>query len=337
MNNYSLAREYTSPEINWQQQYKDSITTIEALCEQLELNIKQLPFSFPANQQFPLRVPKSYIARIQKSNPFDPLLLQVLPHAYEENIVFGYGTDPVGDLESTKGPGLIKKYHGRTLLLATSRCAIHCRYCFRRHFPYESHNPRKDAWHSAIKEIRNDFSIKEVILSGGDPLVLSESELKKIIKQLEFIPHIERLRIHTRLPVVIPDRINKEFIQLINKCKLDVIIVLHINHYQELDHELRNKLLQLSSTKCTLLNQSVLLRDINDNADVLAKLSEAMFKANVLPYYLHVLDKVQGAAHFDVSEPEARKIMDELTSKLPGYLVPRLVKEEAGFPAKTLI
>ena len=267
----------------------------------------------------------------------NPLLLQVLPHAYEENTVLGYSADPVGDLESVKSPGLIKKYHGRVLLLATSRCAIHCRYCFRRHFPYESHNPRKDALHTAIKEIRNDFSIKEVILSGGDPLVLSEPELKKIIDPLESIPHIERLRIHTRLPVVIPDRISKEFIRLINQCKLDVVIVLHVNHHQELDLELQNKLTQLSSTKCTLLNQSVLLRDINDNVDVLVKLSEALFKANVLPYYLHILDKVQGAAHFDIHESKARKIMTELTSKLPGYLVPRLAKEEAGYPAKTLL
>ncbi len=337
MNHYSLAREYASPEINWQQQYKESITNIDTLCKELDLQTSQLPFSLSANQQFRLRVPRSYVRRMQKSNPFDPLLLQVLPHIYEENIAMEYSLDPVGDLQNIKSPGLIKKYHGRALLLTTSCCAIHCRYCFRRHFPYTSHNPQKDAWSIAIKKIASDLSIKEVILSGGDPLVLSESKLEKIIRQLESIKHVERLRIHTRLPATIPDRINSELIQLINNTKLQVVIVLHINHFQELDHQLQDKLRQLSASKCTLLNQSVLLRGINDNVDVLTKLSEALFKANVLPYYLHILDKVQGATHFEVSESKACEIMKELTKKLPGYLVPKLAKEEAGKPAKTLV
>lgn len=333
----SLPREQPCSEINWQQQYKESITSIDDLCKQLDLQIDQLPFSASAHEQFRLRAPKSYISRMQKSNPYDPLLLQILPHAFEENTVIGYSTDPVADLQSTKSHGLIKKYNGRVLLLATSRCAIHCRYCFRRHFPYNLHNPRKDAWRRAMSEIAQDTNIKEVILSGGDPLVLPEEELSKIIDPLEAIKHVERLRIHTRLPVVIPDRINDEFIQLVNTTKLKTIIVLHINHPQEIDYLLQNKLLELSSAKCTLLNQSVLLRDINDKADVLIKLSEELFKVNVLPYYLHLLDKVQGAAHFDICETDAQNIMAEVTSKLPGYLVPKLVKEEAGFPSKTLV
>ncbi len=337
MNTYSLAREYPSSELNWLHQYKNSITSIESLCKELEIHANQLPFSVPAHQQFHLRVTKSYIQRMQKSNPHDPLLLQVLPHVHEENKVLGYYTDPVGDLESCKSPGLIKKYNGRALLLTTSRCAVHCRYCFRRHFPYTLHNPRKDDWHLAINKINSDTSIEEVILSGGDPLVLPEENLVKIFKQLETIDHVKRLRIHTRLPVVIPDRINNNFLQLINNTNLQIIIVLHLNHYQELDCYLKNKLRELSSAKCILLNQSVLLKNINDNVNTLTKLSEALIEATVLPYYLHILDKVQGAAHFNVTEEQARKIMSTVATKLPGYLVPRLVKEQSGHPAKTLI
>ncbi len=337
MNIHSLAREHPSSETVWQQQYKDSITSIDTLCNALDLQATQLPVSLFGNQQFPLRVPWSYVQRMQKSNPQDPLLLQVFPHAHEDNKIAGFSKDPVGDLSSIKSIGLLQKYHGRALLLATSRCAVHCRYCFRRHFPYSSQNPRHDAWQSAIHELTGDASLKEVILSGGDPLVLHETELAKLISQLEAIPHIERLRIHTRLPVVIPSRINHDLIELINNIKLKVVIVLHINHAQEINNQLQNKLQELSNTRCTLLNQSVLLRNVNDTSDTLIRLSEALFQANVLPYYLHILDKVQGAEHFDVNEPQARKIMREVASRLPGYLVPRLVKEESGYASKTLI
>lgn len=337
MNIHSLTREYPSPEKNWQQQYKDSITNIDTLCDALDLQFNQLPLSISAFQQFPLRVPWSYVQRMQKCNPQDPLLLQVLPHAYEEHVASGFSKDPVGDLKSITSPGLLQKYNGRALLLATSRCAIHCRYCFRRHFPYSLQNPRKDVWQQAINEITKDLSIKEVILSGGDPLVLQENELTKLISKLESISHIERLRIHTRLPVVIPARINEDLIRLVNNTKLKVVIVLHINHAQELDIQLQNKLRDLSTSRCTLLNQSVLLRNINDKSGTLIQLSEALFQASVLPYYLHILDKVQGAAHFEVCETQARKIIREVANKLPGYLVPKLVKEEAGHASKTLI
>lgn len=337
MNISSLAQQHPSSEINWQQQYKDSITTIDALCDALDLQINQLPLSYSASQQFPLRVPWSYVQRMQKSNPQDPLLLQILPHAHEENHVASFSKDPVGDLASIKSPGLLQKYHGRALLLATSRCAIHCRYCFRRHFPYSSQNPRYDAWENAINEIAKDMSINEVILSGGDPLVLNDDELSSLIAQLESISHIKRLRIHTRLPVVIPARINKDLISWTNNTKLKVVVVLHINHAQELDNQLQKQLRELSTTNCTLLNQSVLLRNINDESDILIELSEALFQAGILPYYLHLLDKVEGASHFEVCETQARKIMHELASKLPGYLVPRLVKEESGHTSKTLV
>ncbi len=321
----------------WQLEYKSSITNIDQLCQILGLKTEQLPTSSQANEQFKLRVPRSYVERMQRENPNDPLLLQVLPSAYEDNTINGYIKDPVGDLKSIKSPGLLQKYNGRALLLATSRCAIHCRYCFRRHFPYSTQNPRIDSWSSAIQELQQDQSISEVILSGGDPLVLDDHELEKLIKKLEPIAHIKRLRIHTRLPVVIPNRINDELLKWVGETRMKVIMVLHINHANEINKEIHNKLKKLTETDCVLLNQSVLLKNINDRASSLINLSESLFESGVLPYYLHLLDKVEGAAHFDVSETDAREIMREITKHLPGYLVPRLVKEIASEQSKSLI
>ena len=321
----------------WQLEYKTSFTNIEQLCQKLELKIEQLPFSIKAHKQFQLRAPQSYVARMQKSNPQDPLLLQILPTSDEDKNEYGYLKDPVGDLQNIKAPGLLQKYKGRALLLATSRCAINCRYCFRRHFPYSSQNPRHDSWTQALQELQQDQSITEVILSGGDPLVLDDLELAKLVKNLEAITHIKKLRIHTRLPVVIPNRINDELLAWINHSRLKVIMVLHINHAQEINNELYKKLNKLNNINCTLLNQSVLLRNINDRASSLIELSEALFNTGVLPYYLHLLDKVEGAAHFDVTEETARTLMQEVSQQLPGYLVPKLVKEISGEQAKTLI
>lgn len=310
---------------------------MDTLCEALELQADQLSVSRAACRQFPLRVPWSYVERMRKSDPRDPLLLQVLPHALEEQESAGFGPDPVGDLACVKSPGLLKKYHGRALLLATSRCAIHCRYCFRRHFPYALQNPRGDAWRSALEEIAGDPSIEEVILSGGDPLVLTDREIAQLVGQLQTIPHVKRLRVHTRLPVVIPERISAELLDWIECSELDIVVVVHVNHPRELDHKLQEKLRTLSGARCHVLNQSVLLRDVNDDADILVELSERLFEAGVLPYYLHLLDKVQGAMHFDVDEAAACTIMKEVAARLPGYLVPRLVREQAGEPGKTQV
>jgi len=322
---------------NWQLEYKTSITNIEQLCQTLGLNIEQLPISTQANKQFQIRVPMSYVERMQHSNPNDPLLLQVLPTHHEENHIEGYLKDPVGDLQSIKTPGLLQKYNGRALLLATSRCAIHCRYCFRRHFPYSAQNPRHDNWTQAVHELQLDHSITEVILSGGDPLVLDDSELAKLVSKLESIEHIQRLRIHTRLPVVIPNRISDELLNWISNSRLKIIMVLHINHAQEINTPLYTNLQKLKNINCTLLNQSVLLQNINDQSSSLVNLSEALFNAGVLPYYLHLLDKVDGAAHFDVCKENARKLMREITKQLPGYLVPKLVMEIPGEQSKSLI
>ncbi len=345
----SLTREYTFSEpttllnrkekkqVSWQHEYKSSVSNFEELCDLLNIRLDQLPISLSSHNQFPLRVPKSYIQRMEKSNPNDPLLLQILPIINEQQIVKGFTKDPVGDLQSIKSTGLLQKYEGRALLLATSRCAIHCRYCFRRHFPYSEQNPRHDAWQQALNELENDTSIHEVILSGGDPLVLSDSQLKSLVKKIEAIRHIKRLRIHTRLPVVIPNRICDEMLDWITHTNLKIIVVLHINHAQEINQEFIIKIQQLAKTQCTLLNQSVLLKNINDNSTCLINLSEALFANKILPYYLHTLDKVEGAAHFDVSETRARKLMQEIANQLPGYMVPKLVKEMPGQAAKSLI
>ncbi len=274
---------------------------------------------------------------MSKSDPRDPLLLQVLPHTDEDAQTAGFGTDPLAELTKLKSPGLLQKYHGRALLLVTGCCGIHCRYCFRRHFPYSMQNPRRDGWQQALDEIAEDTNITEIILSGGDPLVLRDGELAELIARLESIPHVRRLRIHTRLLVVIPARINQELIAWINDTALNVVIVLHANHAREINASLRDKLQTLCAAKCTVLNQSVLLRGVNDNPEALIRLSEKLFQAGVMPYYLHLLDKVQGAAHFEVGETEARRIMREVAAKLPGYLVPRLAKEEPGQAGKTLI
>ncbi len=316
----------------WLQQYKTSITNIDELCKLLKLNKKELNLS--NKNDFKFRVPLSYVNRMQKSNPNDPLLLQVLPQAYEDNIVPGFNLDPVSDLNSCKAPGLLQKYNHRALVIASSRCAIHCRYCFRRHFPYTDQNARTENWYDTLSTLSNDSSIHEVILSGGDPLVLDDKVLLDLTDQIQKIPHIKTLRLHTRVPVVIPERITYSLANWIQNTRLKVVMVLHINHANEINSELINSLKTLD---CTLLNQSVLLRDINDAAESIINLSHALFNANILPYYLHLLDRVQGAAHFEVTENSAKQIMREIASELPGYLVPKLVKEVAGQAGKTLI
>ena len=321
----------------WMSEYKTAICNLNELCKELKLDINTLPVDTTTQDTFPLRVPRSYVKRMQKSNPDDPLLLQVLPNQLENETVTGFSNDPVGDLTSVKSSGLLKKYNGRALLIASSRCAIHCRYCFRQHFPYSNQNPRTDAWSKAIKELEKDKSINEVILSGGDPLVLSDQHLEKLVKKLEVIQHITTLRIHTRVPVVIPNRINESLISWMKSTRLKVIVVLHINHAQEINHELKAKLDMLTKINCVLLNQCVLLRNINSDAKSLIQLSKKLFSANVLPYYIHMLDKVAGAAHFEVAESEACCLMREVSKKLPGYLVPKLVREVSGEASKRII
>ncbi len=290
-----------------------------------------------ANRDFPLRVPESFIARMERGNPRDPLLLQVLPHNLETRAVPGYRRDPVGDQASMVAPGVIHKYSGRVLLIAAASCALHCRYCFRRHFPYAEANPKSDQWEAALNYIASDSTISEVILSGGDPLLLADSRLSSLIGRLETISHLRRVRIHTRLPVVLPSRVDEALLRWLGERRLRMVMVIHANHPNELDGTVRGVLQQISAAGVTLLNQSVLLKGINDQVTALSDLSEKLFSAGVLPYYLHLLDKVQGAAHFDVSEEIALSLTESMRDSLPGYLVPRLVREREGAPAKQLI
>jgi EF-P beta-lysylation protein EpmB len=269
---------------------------------------------------------------MRRGDPDDPLLRQVLPVEAETAEQPGFIADPLGERAALTAPGLLQKYRGRALLIATPACAVHCRYCFRREFPYdEQDGPR---WQEALARIERDPGIEEVILSGGDPLSLGDARLGALSRGLERAAHVRRLRIHTRLPVVLPARVDAGLAAWLSSLKWPVVVVLHANHANEIDGEVAAACAALRSAGATLLNQSVLLRGVNDDAEALAALSRRLFEAGVLPYYLHVLDRVRGAAHFEVDEARARRIAGELAALLPGYLVPRLVRERAGAPAK---
>jgi len=318
----------------WQLQLAQVVTEPGELLGLLGLGEEWRAAAEAAARAFPLRVPRGFVARMRYGDPNDPLLRQVLPLAAELEPVSGFSCDPVGDHAALIAPGVLHKYQGRVLLTATGACAVHCRYCFRRHFPYEQANASADGWQGALAAIAADSSITEVILSGGDPLTLSDRRLTDFIQQLARLPHVSRLRLHSRLPVVLPARITPSLCDLLAATRLRIVMVIHANHAQELDASVREACARLSDCGFLLLNQSVLLRGVNDNVEALAELSEALFAARVLPYYLHQLDRVQGAAHFEVSDERALALRAQLNARLPGYLMPRLVKETAGAPAK---
>jgi len=297
----------------------------------------QLPADHPALApagEFPLRVPQGFAARMEKGNPRDPLLLQVWARPEEALEVPGFGDDAVGDLARLKAGGIIHKYEGRALVVATGACAVHCRYCFRRHFPYGEALASRDRFEETLRELASDRSIREVILSGGDPLSLADEKLAAFAEALEFIPHVRRLRVHTRLPVVLPERVDEALLAWLRRGRLRKVMVVHANHARELDGEVAAALARLRGAGLTLLNQSVLLRGINDSTQALVDLSERLFECGVMPYYLHMLDPVRGTAHFDVPEREARALLRAAAACLPGYLVPRLVREQPGAPSK---
>lgn len=318
----------------WQTELAQSITDPAALLTYLDLDPSD--FSPPPlpGPDFPFRVTRPYAGRIRKGDPNDPLLLQVLPQAAERMTDPGFGADPVGDLLSVVRPGLLHKYAGRVLLISTGACAIHCRYCFRRDFPYAGQQLAKSREREALAAIAGDASIQEVILSGGDPLILTDERINSLIKAIAAIPHVRRLRFHSRIPVVLPSRIDAGFLAAVSTSRLRVVMVIHANHPQELDEPVREAVRAMLNHGITVLNQSVLLRGVNDDAEILIALSERLFDQGVLPYYLHLLDKAQGTAHFDVPEHEALALLDTLRQQLPGYLVPKLVREMAGDPYK---
>lgn len=319
----------------WQRLWREAITEPMALLDMLGLGRHADRLLAPADTGFALRVPQAYVARMRPGDPDDPLLLQVLPGAGELLESPGFSLDAVGDLAARTGHGVLQKYHGRALLIATGSCAIHCRYCFRRHFPYAEQTAASARWGAAIEQLRGDTSISEVILSGGDPLSLSTPKLAELGEALAGLPHVRRLRIHTRLPIVLPQRVDAEWLDWLERLPMQKVVVVHANHGNEIDPSVADACAAMREAGAILLNQSVLLRRVNDSVDALAALSERLFDCGVLPYYLHLLDRVRGTAHFEVGEERARQLMDGLRGRLPGYLVPRLVREVAGAPSKT--
>lgn len=322
---------------SWQYELAEAITDPGQLLEALALDPALLTPALAAAARFRLRVPRSFVARMRRGDAHDPLLRQVLPIGEELIDAEGYSGDPLGESAANRAPGLLHKYRGRALLVTTGACAVHCRYCFRREFPYEAQVSDSGRWNEAIAAIAADTSIEEIILSGGDPLSLSNPRLAGLTARLAAIPHLRRLRVHTRTPVVLPARVDEGLTAWLRALPWPVVIVVHANHAQEIDRPVAAAFQRLHAAGARLLNQSVLLAGVNDSADALATLSTTLFDAGVLPYYLHLLDRVRGASHFDVPEARARALMREIRARLPGYLVPRLVREEAGAPGKTTV
>lgn len=327
---------YLYQEQNWQTQLSNLVTDPAKLLELLQLSPEQLlSGALLASKQFKLRVPRAFVGKMQLGNAFDPLLLQVLPHHLELEEHEGFVTDPLGEEQANQQPGVLHKYKSRFLLTLTGACAVHCRYCFRRHFPYQENLPKQDDWPNIRDYLVSQPDINEVILSGGDPLTLSDRKLQLWIERLESLPQIKFLRIHSRVPIVIPNRINDAFISILKNSRLRIILVVHSNHASELDDFTCSQLSKLVKEQITVLNQAVLLKGVNDSADVLVDLSYRLFDAGVMPYYLHVLDKVKGAHHFDRSPQDIDDIYKAVLANLPGYLVPKLVREIAGEKNKT--
>ena len=321
----------------WQIALTNVIKNPHQLLQQLGLSNKLISIDGEILRKFPLRVPQSYINKMRHGDVNDPLLRQVFPLIDESIEVEHFVSDPVGDHLAISSPGLLQKYHSRALLLVTGACAIHCRYCFRRHFPYSESNPLASQWQQTLTTLNKDKSINEVILSGGDPLILTDQKLESLIADLETIPHIKRLRFHSRLPVVLPERIDHSFLACLEKTSLNIVMVIHANHANEIDNDVASAVIRLHKIGCQLLNQTVLLKGINDDEMSLINLSECLSEIKVLPYYLHLLDPVAGASHFDVTEQDGIELIEKIRKKLPGYLVPRLVREQQGEASKIII
>jgi EF-P beta-lysylation protein EpmB len=329
------------PKSSWQDALKLSIRSLPELLEKLSLTEKigsEPRFSrILATQNFPVFVPAPFLSRIRSGDPDDPLLRQVLPTKDEDVATPGFSLDPLDEADSQRQAGLLQKYAGRVLLILTGACAIHCRYCFRRHFPYTDTPKSLSQWSAALDQIAADESIEEVILSGGDPLMVVDETLHQLVARLDAIPHLSRLRIHTRLPIMVPQRVTESLLDTIRQSRLRSLVVIHSNHANELDDSVAQALSQLADAGAMLLNQSVLLRGINDDLDSLRTLSLRLLECRVLPYYLHKNDPVVGTAHFEVSKQRGLELVRQLQQSLPGYAVPRFVQELAGEPAKVLL
>ncbi len=326
---------HSSSTLSWQEELKKLITCPKTLYEALDLAPDSLPKAWQAHERFRVRVTPSYLKRIRPNTPNDPLLQQILPSPHELTEHVEFVSDPLAESLHNPVKGLIHKYQGRVLFITAGQCAINCRYCFRREFDYSANSPNRAEWSQALAYIQADSSIKEVILSGGDPLTLSDNQLQWLIQKIADIPHITRLRLHTRIPIVLPSRITPELVNLLTSSHLKCIVVMHSNHAQELDNLTHCAFDMLKQQGITLLNQAVLLAGINDSESALVDLSEKLFNQGVLPYYLHVMDKVRGTKHFDLPESQAVALHKGIQAQLPGFLVPKLVREIPGQPYKT--
>lgn len=320
---------------SWQKQMAKAFRDVNELLAYLELEPDDAKRSLYFPEHFKLLAPRPYVEKIKKADWDDPLLKQLLPLNLEQQTSDGFSVDPVGDSTAGIAKGVLQKYHGRVLLITTGACAVHCRYCFRRHFPYAESMVDKSHWQNTLDQLLADPDIHEVILSGGDPLMLPDERLAAMCADLAAIPHIKTLRFHTRLPLVLPQRINKDLLHWLDGLAIRKVMVIHANHANEIDDETGRALEALTRHGVTLLNQSVLLRGVNDDAGVLINLSKRLFEFGVLPYYLHMLDKVQGAAHFDVDDAHALSLLKSLRQALPGYLTPKLVREISGERSKS--
>lgn len=352
---------------DWQSALDESVRDTAELCRLLDLDPALGVEAATATGQWPLLVPRPYLSRIRRGDPADPLLLQVLPRAAELATAPGYSADPLGEAHAHCGPGLLRKYQGRVLMVTTGACAVHCRFCFRRHFSFNSEpvggaentrfpsatphcnggtlrnsgylpeDAQADNVDSVLRTVAADRSIHEIILSGGDPLMLSDRKLAELIERLAEIHHLRRLRIHARLPVMVPRRVTDELIGSIRGTRLSTIMVVHVNHPAEIDEEVARAFGRLIDSGVPLLSQSVLLRGVNDRADVLAELCERLADLRVIPYYLHQLDPVAGAAHFEAPVATGAALVAELRARLPGYAVPRYVRETRGGTNKEIL
>ena len=322
---------------DWRHELTQAIRTLPELAAQLALSPAQLPAADQAMAAFRLLVPRPFVARMQPGDPNDPLLRQVLADDIEMQPTAGYTTDPLEEGEHNPQKGLVHKYERRVLVITTGTCAVNCRYCFRRHFPYGDNQLAQKEWDSVVAYIQNHPEVNEVILSGGDPLMLKDSQLRQHVSALEQLPQLKRLRIHSRLPVVIPSRIDRELLDWVRQTRLDVVFVYHANHANEIDDDIATGVANLKQAGATVLNQGVILKGVNDSVEAQVELSEALFSAGILPYYMFTLDPIEGGAHFDIPISEAQQLMGKVAEKLPGYLVPRLAKEIPGRPAKTLL
>ena len=317
----------------WQAVLADAVRDPSELRRLLDLP----PGPSATDGRFPLLVPRTYVARIRRADPRDPLLLQILPRPEECVATPRFAADPLGESAGRQGPGLLGKYPGRSLIVTTGVCAVHCRFCFRRHFPYPTPDAEPEALDQAIGQIAADTSLREVILSGGDPLTLADRRLAELAHRLAGIGHLRRLRVHTRMPIVIPQRVTPELIAWLRGTRLTPIMVVHVNHPAEIDQAVADALGRLVDAGIAVLSQTVLLRDVNDRAEVPVELCQRLIDLRVMPYYLHQLDRVAGAAHFEVPESEGRALVAELRAQLPGYAVPRYVREVPDATSKIVL